>query len=279
MAEVNRLQAVLSDEQGIIGIASGYPLRFESTTNQLNGLPRGPRLQLPIVNKLIPSAGGIQLIGGTPGRNGMLVRMNPKTLVTSDIETVGTDCLTGFADLDDIQIAANGKGALFNRRRGGKWTEQLAHQGACTGILTVKNHSFVTIGVDGLLHVWDHTCKKVGTLEGHSAGITGATYSPEGNIITVSSDRTVRVWDVMRQRQRMFFKGFENPLLYVHSMRDVIVVIDTAGQVFTIGDAGKPVNVGGFTGYPCCSWSNADKPPAVFIATRTGTIHRILISG
>lgn len=277
MAEPNRLQAVLFDEQGIIGIAAGYPLRLQQTVTNLHGLPRGPHVSMPLVNQIGEAHGKVRIVGGTPRRNGMLALLDPVTLVTSDVEVVGTDCLTGFAELSDVYVAVNAKGMLFHRTRGGTWTEQPAHQGACTGIIKVNNRTFVTFGVDGLIHIWDHTCKKVGTLEGHSAGITGASLSPDGNITTVSSDRSVRVWDVLRQRQRMFFKGFENPLLYVHSMRDLIVVIDTAGQVFSIGDTGKPVNLGGRTGYPCCSWVNPDKPLAVFIATRAGKIHRFPI--
>ena len=278
MAEPNRLQAVLSREKDAIGIAGGFPVRFQQTVTNVQGLPRGPRVPMPLVNQISEGQGKVRIVGGTPGRNGMLALLDPVTLVTSDVEVVGTDCLTGFAELGDVQVAVNAKGVLVHRRRGGTWTEQPAHQGACTGILKVNDRTFVTFGVDGLLHIWDHNNKKVGTLEGHSGGITGASLSPDGNITTVSSDRSVRVWDVLRQRQRMFFKGFENPLVDVHYANGVVVVIDAIGQVFTLGDAGKPVKAGGQPGYPCCSWVIPDRPAAVFIAQRTGTIHRIPIS-
>jgi hypothetical protein len=277
MAEPNRLQAVLPREKDAIGIAGGAPIRLQQSVTNLKGLPRGPRFPLPLVNQISEVADKVRIVGGTPGRNGMLALLDPKTLVTSDVEVVGTDCLTGFAELSDIQVAVNAKGVLFSRRRGGTWTEQPAHQGTCTGILKVDNRTFVTFGVDGLIHIWDHTGKKVGTLEGHSGGITGASIAPDGNITTVSSDRSVRVWDALRQRQRMFFKGFENPLVDVHNTNGVVVVIDATGQVFTLGETGKPVKAGGQPGYPCCSWVIPDGPAAVFIAQRTGTIHRIPI--
>jgi WD40 repeat protein len=233
---------------------------------------------MPLINQISEAQGKVRIVGGTPGRNGMLALLDPVTLVTSDVEMVGTDCLSGFTELSDVHVAVNAKGMLFHRRRGGTWTEQPAHQGACTGILKVNDRTFVTFGVDGLLHIWDHNNKKVGTLEGHSGGITGASLSPDGNITTVSSDRSVRVWDVLRQRQRMFFKGFENPLVDVHYANGVVVVIDAIGQVFTLGDAGKPVKAGGQPWYPCCSWVIPDGQAAVFIAQRTGMIHRIPIS-
>ena len=278
MAEPNRLQAVLQRERDAIGIAGGFPVRLQQTVTQVQGLPRGPRVAMPHVNQIVEGMGSVRIVGGAPARNGMLALLDPITLVTSDVEVVGTECLTGFAELSDIEVAVNAKGLLFNRRRGGTWTEQPAHQGACTGILKVNDRTFVTFGVDGLLHIWDQMCKKLGTLEGHSGGITGASLSPDGNITTVSTDRSVRVWDPVRQRQRMFFKGFDNALIAVHSVREVTVVIDASGQVFTIGETGKPVKAGGQPGYPCCSWIARSGEASVFIAQRGGMIHRIPIS-
>ena len=278
MAEPNRLQAVLPREKDAIGIAGGFPVRLQQTVTQVHGLPRGPRVAMPHVNQIIEVAGSVRIVGGAPGRNGMLALLDTVTLVTSDVAVVGTECLTGFAELSDIQVAVNAKGLLFNRRRGGTWTEQPAHQGACTGTLKVNDRTFVTFGVDGLIHIWDQMCKKLGTLEGHSAGITSGIISTDGNLTTVSSDRSVRVWDPVRQRQRMFFKGFENALVTVHSVREVTVVIDAAGQVFTIAATGKPVKAGGQSGYPCCSWIARSGEASVFIAQRGGMIHRIPIS-
>ena len=277
MAEPNRLQAVLARGTDAIGIAGGYPVRLSSKTTHVHGLPRGPRVPMPMINQISEAQGKVRIVGGTPGRNGMLALLDLVTLVTSAVEVLGTDCLTGITELGDVQVAVNAKGVLFHRMQGGKWNEQPAHQGACTGILNVDNRTFVTFGVDGLLHIWDQNGKKLGTLEGHSGGISGASLAPDGNITTVSSDRSVRVWDALRQRQRMFFKGFENPLVAVHSVRETTVVIDAIGQVFTLGDAGKPIKAGGQPGYPCCSWVIPDGQAAVFIAQRTGTIHRIPI--
>lgn len=278
MVEPNRLHAVLPREKDAIGIAGGFPVRLQQTNTKVQGLPRGPRVPMPHVNQIIEGIGSVRIVGGEPGHNGMLALLDPITLVTSDVEVVGTECLTGFAELSDIHVAVNAKGVLFDRRRRGTWTEQPAHQGACTGILKVNDRTFVTFGVDGLIHIWDQMCKKLGTLEGHSAGITSASLSPDGNITTVSSDRSVRIWDPVRQRQRMFFKGFENPLVAVHSVREVTVVIDAAGQVFTIAATGKPVKAGGQLGYPCCSWIARSAEASVFIAQRGGMIHRIPIS-
>jgi hypothetical protein len=75
----------------------------------------------------------------------------------------------------------------------------------------------------------------------------------------------------------MFFKGFENALVAVHLAGAVVVVIDSAGQVFTVGDTGKPVKAGAAPGYPCCTWIERNRQASVFVALRSGTIRRIPI--
>jgi hypothetical protein len=75
----------------------------------------------------------------------------------------------------------------------------------------------------------------------------------------------------------MFFKGFENPLVAVHSVRETTVVLDTSGQVFTIAETGKPRKMGTASGYPCCSWIALGEQASVYIAQRGGMIHRIPI--
>ena len=277
MAEPNRLQAVLPREKDAIGIVGGFPIRLQQTATQVQGLPRGPRVPMPLISQISEGMGSIRIAGGAPGRNGMLALLDPISLVTSDVEVVGTDCLTDFVEQSDIQVAVNAKGVLFSRRRGGTWTEQPAHQGACVGIVNVDNRTFVTFGVDGLIHIWDYMCKKLGTLEGHSAGITSGIISSDGNLTTVSTDRSVRIWDPVRQRQRMFFKGFDNALVAVHSVRETTVVLDASGQVFTIAETGKPRKMGTPSGYPCCSWIALGEPASVYIAQRGGMIHRIPI--
>lgn len=277
MAELNRLQAVFPRAQDVIGIAGGFPLRLKSTTTSLQGLPRGPRAPMSIVNKLNPDAENVRLIGGIPGRNGMMAILDPMSLVTNAVDIIGNDCLTGFAALDDVQLVVNAKGLLFHRKSGETWINQPAHQGACTGILVVDSRTFVTIGLDGLLHIWDHQCRKLGTLEGHTGGITDATISPDGSVITTGTDRSVRIWDPVRQRQKMFLKGFENPLVRVHTTKAGTLVVDTTGQVFLITEIGKPAKVGSAAGYPCASWVLTNDSTAIFIALRTGTIHRFPI--
>lgn len=265
----------LAGGKDAIGIAGGYPVRLSSTTTHMQELPRGQRVPIPLVKKLIRVTDGVRIIGGTPRRNGMLARLDPETLMTSNVEMVDSDCLTGIAVTGDVQVAVNGKGVLFHRKRGGTWNEQPAHQVACTGILSVKTQTFVTFGMDGLLHIWDHNCSMVGTLEGHLGGITGAALSPDGNVTTVSSDRSVRIWNVLLQRRRMFIKGFDNPLAEVHYANEEVIVIDSTGQVFTVRETGKSIRTGSVPGYPCSSWVKADGPVDVFIAQRTGMIHRI----
>lgn len=275
MAEANRLQAVLPDAQSAIGIAAGYPLRLRPSDRQLQGVPRGPRLPLALVNNITAVSNGIWLAGGTPGRQGLLGKLDPTNLVTSNVDVVGSECLTGFLNFDDVQFAVNAKGALFSRVEGSKWSEQQGHQGACNGILKVNNTLFVTIGVDGLIHCWDRRASKTGTLEGHAAGITAATITDDNLLLTVSSDRSLRIWDPARKRQRMFHKGFEHPLVDVHHAGTIVVAIDAVGQVFVLHDFDKPKKTEQAVGTPCCSWLINDGQLAFFIARRNGMIHRI----
>lgn len=262
---------------GAIGIAAGFPLRISDSDDNVKSIKRGPRVPMPLVNSIVQGSGNTWIAGGIPGQRGVLAMLNELSLESSMPVAVGQECLTGYAELGDRQIVVNAKGGLFSRTRNDMWQEQPAHQGACTGILDIGERGFVTFGVDALVHCWDRNGKKTGTLEGHAAAITGGIVAPDGTLTTVSTDRSVRVWDPVRQRQKMFFKGFENALVNVHLVGAVVVVIDSAGQVFTVGDTGKPVKAGAAPGYPCCSWVGHNRQATVFAALRSGTIHRIPI--
>ena len=275
--EANRLQAVLPLRDVTIGIAGGFPIRIGALDRNVQGIQRGHRLPMPLVSNIVAGADEVTIVGGVPGQCGMLATLNPATLMTGAPELVGQDCLTGVVEIGDLQAVVNAKGVLFSRRKGKTWTEQPAHQGACTGILKVDNRTFVTYGVDGLVHIWDSAGTKLGTLEGHAAAITSGIISAVGNVTTVSTDRSVRVWDPVRQRQRMFFKGFDNALVALHRVAETTVIIDSSGQVFTLTETGKPVKAGAAPGYPCCSWIARGGEASVFIAQRGGMIHRILI--
>ena len=275
--EANRLQAVLPLRDVTIGIAGGFPIRIGALDRNVQGIQRGHRLPMPLVSNIVAGADEVTVVGGVPGHSGMLATLNPATLMTGAPELVGQDCLTGVVEIGDLQAVVNAKGVLFSRRKGKTWTEQPAHQGACTGILKVDNRTFVTYGVDGLVHIWDRAGTKLGTLEGHAAAITSGIISAVGNVTTVSTDRSVRVWDPVRQRQKMFFKGFDNALVALHRVAEITVIIDSSGQVFTLTETGKPVKAGAAPGYPCCSWIARGGEASVFIAQRGGMIHRILI--
>lgn len=277
ISETNRLQAVLPVAKECIGIAAGFPLRISDTDGNVKGIQRGPRLPMTLVNSIAKGSENTWIAGGIPGQRGVLAMLNELSLEASMQVAIGQECLTGYAELGDRQVVVNAKGGLFSRTQNDAWQEQPAHQGACTGILAIRERGFVTFGVDALVHCWDKNGKKTGTLEGHSAAITNGIVSPDGTLTTVSMDRSVRVWDPVRQRQKMFFKGFENALVAVHLLGALVVVIDSAGQVFTVGDTGKPVKAGAAPGYPCCSWVGRNRQATVFAALRSGTIHRIPI--
>jgi hypothetical protein len=275
--EANRLQAVLPLRDVTIGIAGGFPIRIGALDRNVQSIQRGHRLPMPLVSNIVARADEVTIVGGIPGQRGMLAILNPVTLITGSPEIVGQDCLSGAVELGDLQAVVNAKGVLFSRRKGKTWTEQPAHQGACTGMLKLDNHTFVTYGVDGLVHIWDSACTRLGTLEGHVAAITSGIISAAGNLTTVSTDRSVRIWDPVRQRQKMFFKGFDNALVAVHQVAKTTVVIDSSGQVFTLTGTGKIVRAGAAPGYPCCSWIVHGGEASVYVAQRGGMIHRIPI--
>lgn len=55
------------------------------------------------------------------------------------------------------------------------------------------------LGADGAVKVWDTlTGKLVHTFEGHLAGISTISWSPDGAIIASGSDdKTIRLWNVL----------------------------------------------------------------------------------
>jgi len=278
MSEANRLQVVLPVANGCIGIAAGFPLRISDTEDNVQSTQRGPRLPMPIVNSIVKGSENTWIAGGIPGQRGVLATLNTLSFECSMTEPIGQECLTGYAEVGGRQVVVNAKGALFSRTRNDVWQEQPAHQGACTGILAIGERGFVTFGVDALVHCWDRNSIKTATLEGHSAAITSGIVTADGTLITVSLDRSVRVWDPVRQRQKKFIKGFEKALVAVHLVDDSVVIIDSVGQVFTIGDSGKPVKAGVAPGYPCCCWVTRSPQASVCVARRNGTIHRIRMS-
>jgi hypothetical protein len=268
---------VLPIANGAIGIAAGFPLRISDTEDNVQSIQRGPRLPMPLVNSIVKGAESTWIAGGIPGQRGVLSVLNELSLESNMPMAIGQECLTGYAEVGGRQVVVNAKGALFSRTRNDVWQEQPAHQGACTGILAIRDRGFVTFGVDALVHCWDRNSSKTATLEGHSAAITSGMVMADGTLITVSLDRSVRVWDPVRQRQKKFIKGFEKALVAVHLVGDSVVIIDSVGQVFTIGDSGKPVKAGAAPGYPCCSWVTLSPQASVCVALRNGTIHRIPI--
>lgn len=55
------------------------------------------------------------------------------------------------------------------------------------------------VGADGAVKVWDaSTGKLIHTFEGHLAGISTISWSPDGaTIASGSDDKTIRLWNVL----------------------------------------------------------------------------------
>jgi WD40 repeat protein len=62
---------------------------------------------------------------------------------------------------------------------------------------------------DGWIRLWDVDAgKERCVLEGHTAGINGLAFSPDGKLLASGSDdKTVRVWDVAAQKSLATFEG------------------------------------------------------------------------
>ncbi|KAL4231125.1 WD repeat-containing protein 1 [Mactra antiquata] len=73
---------------------------------------------------------------------------------------------------------------------------------------------FISGGHDGLAVVYDgKTSEKIGTLgeKTHNGGIYGLSFSPDGKeVLTVSGDKTAKIWDVESRQNVVTFKMGEN---------------------------------------------------------------------
>jgi len=64
--------------------------------------------------------------------------------------------------------------------------------------VTPDGKRVVSASWDHTLKAWDlETGRVLRTLEGHSAGVSGAAVTPDGKrVVSASGDRTLRVWDL-----------------------------------------------------------------------------------
>ena len=130
-----------------------------------------------------------------------IVRWNLSDGSTMSItHDINAPAVCGAWSEDGKRFAAgfsNGVVALWDAERGDILGIGNGHQGLVTSIAFNPDGSRLASGGDTMIRIWDpSTMNELCTLEGHTQLVRDLCFSRDGNqIVSVSWDRSVRVWD------------------------------------------------------------------------------------
>ena len=100
-----------------------------------------------------------------------------------------------------------------------------AHDDWVEKAIIVSSGKIVTIGLDGVIKVWDitkDTKKPLNMLGGHTAGITDVIEFNKNKIVTVSKDKTIRKWNINSGKE-VYCYELNNPFLSICVASDTVV--------------------------------------------------------
>lgn len=115
-----------------------------------------------------------------------------------------TDAVSVVAFSPDGKTIASGSGSIDKSVRlwnvaDGKEAKNLgAHNGAVYALaFSPDGKSLASSGGDNLVKVWDVPgLKLTKDLKGHELGVTGVVFTDDKTLVSVSQDRSIRVWDL-----------------------------------------------------------------------------------
>ncbi len=160
--------------------------------------------------------------GSSAGRGGAVLRVGPSAV--QDFAVSASDTVLGISA---------GQTKVWNLSDRGRWRMPRVLRGSeglsSAGTIDADGDT-VAVGTEaGPIYVWSlldaSGVPKV--LEGHSGSINGLSFLPDGRLVSISSDRTVRLWDVRESQAATVWSD--------HADEVVVLAVSPAGDVVFTG--------------------------------------------
>jgi WD40 repeat protein len=109
-------------------------------------------------------------------------------------------------------------------------------------ILAISSNPFT--GIDNAIRLWDtRSGKLLGTCKGHTEGVKGLAFSPDGKTLaSSSSDSTLRLWDVRTQQELLSIQRLADPIGDILFSPDGNWLAATTSSGFRVLDASRDLD-------------------------------------
>lgn len=161
--------------------------------------------------------------GASAGRGGAILRVGATAV--QDFGVSASDNVLGLSTAE-VKVWT-----LADRSR---WRTPLILRGAPgllkAGAIDPEGRSVAAGTETGPIYVWSlsNPTQAPSVLKGHSGPVNGLSYLPDGRLVSISSDRSVRVWDLRTPETSIIWTG--------HSDEVVVMAVSPSGDaVFTGG--------------------------------------------
>lgn len=132
------------------------------------------------------------------------------------------------------------------------YKEKLSHPELGIGIssLAALRHGFVVAGcLNGSLCIWDLKNKKTASVKGHADAIRTITLFDDQTLITGSSDKTLRLWDIDSWKCLRVFRGHSQSVHSVTKIDEKYIVSGSADKTIRLWDVQAGVCIHTLTGH------------------------------